>query len=1321
MSTSPSLQPTPDARRVRLLGNGRYSVMLTDAGGGYSHWRDQAITRWREDPTCDDWGSFILLRDVESGTLWSPARQPLGADNQGQGVAFDGAQAMFSGEREGVAATLTVAVSGDQDAEVRRLSLHNRSDAAREIELTSYAELVLGSAAADASHPAFAKLFVQTHWDAERELLLATRRKRSPGDADLWVAHRIVLPALQPDAGAGIQFETDRARFLGRGNRLAGADALQPGSVLSNTVGTVLDPILSLRTRVRIEAGGTAHVDFWTLAATTREQLVAAAAELTSVSSEACFQRRAEPVDGEGLQQPSTVASGTDAWNCWLAPLLYADPDWRAAPEALQCGAGGAPVLWAHGISGDRPIVLLRIADADGAPAAKTLLQAQHGWRQHWLGVDVVLLVSTGGDAGAAMHQQLQSLRDSLIASGQAASGDDGGLAKAQCFVLRQDQLDDAFLDGLTRAARVVLVSTGGAAIPVAARQSASGSGSDSGSGQHAASAAPATAATANQGQATAATFAPWPGTGSGALGFDNGIGGFAGDGREYRIDLESGACTPAPWINVVANPDFGFIVSAEGGGYTWSRNSQQNPLTPWPNDPVTDAPSEILYLRDEDSGELWSATAAPIRVEDAEYCVTHGKGWSRVSHSGYGIDVDLLQLVPLADSIKISCLRLHNRSGRARRLAVTGYVRWALAPNGSTAAPYVVTELDQATGALFACNRWRAEFVERVAFIDLGGAQTSCSGDRGAFLGRYGAIDAPQGLAAASLDGRTGAGLDPCGALQTHVTLAPDQQVELQFVLGDADSAQAAQELVQRYRDADPDAVLAQVRAHWDDVLDTVQVSTPDRALDILVNDWLLYQSLGCRLWARSAYYQSSGAYGFRDQLQDVTSLCVARPALAREHIVRSAGRQFPEGDVQHWWLPPQGQGVRTRMSDDRLWLPYVASHYILTTGDASVLDECTSFLIGDDLEDGQHEAFFKPGTSQESASIYEHGARAIDISLELGAHGLPLIGTGDWNDGMNSVGDEGRGESVWMVWLLVATIDAYTQFADARGDDTRAARWREHAAALRKTVETAGWDGQWYRRGYYDDGTPLGSAQSQECRIDTIAQSWSAIAGATDRAHVEQAMESVREHLLLTDDALALLFTPPFDDGPTEPGYIKGYPPGVRENGGQYTHGAIWSVFAFAQLGQGDHAGALFDILNPIRHADTPDKLARYRVEPYVACADVYSVAPHVGRGGWTWYTGSGGWLYRAGLEAILGFQLQGKTLRMAPCIPAAWPGFSLVYRHGSTRYELEIDNSAHVQNGVASSSLDGDDVHGDPGRIELSDDGQVHRWLLRMGRPA
>ena len=1308
MSDSPLVQPATGGRQARLLGGGNYSVVITDTGAGFSRWRDQTITRWREDPTCDPWGSFIFLRDLSNGALWAPTQQPLSDATVRRTRVLDDKYAAFSGESDGVTATLSVAVVNALDAELRRVHLHNTSDRAREIEVTSFSELVLGPAPADASHPAFAKLFLQTHWDADGQLLLASRRKRSGDEADLWAGHRIVATGTSGvSIGSAPQYETDRARFLGRGNRLASADALQPGTALSNTVGTVLDSIFSLRPRIRLEAGASAQVDFWTLAAATREDVVRTAASLTTQSGDACLPPTFSAPNGDQLPRAPTSDDAAAPWLRWLAPLLYADSAWRAAPDALSLGSGGSPVLWAHGISGDRPIVLLRIADIDGCRAAETLLQAQRLWRQRWLGVDVVLLVTASGSEGKLVEQNLGSVQEK-----QASDSNNGDEAKAEIFVLREDQLDRAFLDGLTLAARVVLISEGSNPIPIAVRPHGSNPAlidvPDASTGS--VSKSPPARPTA--------ALAAWPGSSDDALEFGNGIGGFAAAGRDYRIDLEDGRSTPAPWINVVANPDFGFIVSAQGGGYTWSGNSQQNPLTPWPNDPVTDAANEIVYLRDEDSGDLWSATPAPIRVDGTHHRITHGKGWTRFSHRAHNIDVDLLQYVPVADSIKLSRLRLHNRSEVTRRLAVTGYVGWALAPNGSVAAPYVVTEHDPSTGAVFARNTWRAEFTERVAFFDLSGAQTSYSGDRLDFLGPCGTIEKPQALSRDSLSRRVGAGLDPCGALQTQVILAPGEEIELQFLLGDAPSSKDAQELIRRYRQADLDSVLAEVRQYWSDVLDTVQVKTPDRALDILLNDWLLYQSLGCRVWARSAYYQSSGAYGFRDQLQDVMSLCVTQPVIAREHIVRSAGRQFPEGDVQHWWLPPKGQGIRTRMSDDRLWLPYVAAHYINTSGDASVLEESVPFLAGPLLEAGKNEAFFTPATSDEASSVYEHGARAIDVSLALGAHDLPLIGTGDWNDGMNSVGDQGRGESVWLAWLLLATIDVYAKFGEQRGDDERVARWRAHAARLRVTVEKTGWDGQWYCRGYYDDGTPLGSVQSEECRIDTIAQSWSAMADATDRAHVTQAMASVTEHLLLKDEGIALLFTPPFDDGPTDPGYIKGYPPGVRENGGQYTHGAIWSVFAFSELGQGNEAGELFSMLNPINHSDSPEKLARYRVEPYVACADVYSVAPHVGRGGWTWYTGSAGWLYRAGLEALLGFHVEGASLRMSPCIPAAWPGFSLVYRYGASRYEVDVVNPGKVQCEIASSRLDDCIVQGDPGRIELIDDGQVHRWSLCMG---
>ncbi|HTD29741.1 MAG TPA: glycosyl hydrolase family 65 protein, partial [Xanthomonadaceae bacterium] len=805
---------------------------------------------------------------------------------------------------------------------------------------------------------------------------------------------------------------------------------------------------------------------------------------------------------------------------------------------------------------------------------------------------------------------------------------------------------------------------------------------------------------------------------------FDCGYGGFAQSGRSYVITLDAGRCTPMPWMNVIANPQFGFLATAEGGGHTFAVNSQQNPLTPWPNDPVSDAPHEVLYLRDIDSGELWSATASPIRVPSTTYRIEHGKGYSRYSHMAHGIESELDQFVPTADPIKLSRLRIRNRCGRARRLSITAYVEWALGANGTVPAPYVVTSNDSATGALFARNAWRPEFGERIAFADLRGLQSCCTGDRGEFLGYLGAIDRPAALMQSTpLSGRVGAALDPCAALQTIVELDVGAETEVVFLLGESESQAAADALIAKYRIADPDGVLHETVSFWNDLLDTVQVHTPDPAMDLMLNSWLLYQALGCRVWARTAYYQASGAYGFRDQLQDVMALCVAQPDIAREHLLRAAGRQFVEGDVQHWWLPPAGQGIRTRITDDRIWLPYVAMHYINVTGDAALLGASVPFLEGPALKEGENESFSQPHVSDEHGSVYEHCARALDGSLSLGTHGLPLFGTGDWNDGMNRVGVGGKGESVWLAWLLLDTISRFSPIAIQQGDHDRVQHWNAFAATVKAAVEITGWDGEWYRRGYYDDGAPLGSSSDDECRIDVIAQSWSVMSGQADPIHAASAMRAVDAQLIDRANAIAMLFTPPFDRTAQDPGYIKGYPPGVRENGGQYTHGSIWSIFAWAGLGDGDKAGELFGILNPIRHADSAEAIERFKVEPYISCADVYSVAPLTGRGGWTWYSGSAGWLYRAGVEAILGFRPRGDYLQIDPCIPKTWPRFGIAYRFRSSRYTIEVENPLGVCCGVALVELDSVKLEvpvlsGAVADIPLVDDGLDHQVRVVLG---
>ncbi len=1103
--------PMSSVPSSQILSNGRYAVMITAAGSGYSLCRNLAVTRWREDVTRDSWGSYIYLRDVKDSRVWSAGYQPTVTAPDHYEVIFAEDRVRITRIDGSITSILEIVVSPEDDAEIRRLSLINSGMHTREIEITSYAEVVLAPFPADIAHPAFSNLFIKTEYLSQAHGLIAQRRKRSDSDTDIWAAH--VLARSQ--TGDEIQYETDRARFVGRGQTLREPIAVMDGRPLTNTVGAVLDPIFSLRTRVRIASGATEHVTFTTLVTSSRQ----AAEELADkYHNAAAFERVSALAWTHAHVQLHYLRTKPDEAQLFqdLANrLVFSDPWLRSVARLMQLNNLNVTGLWRHGISGDRPIVLLRVTEFEDRTIVEQLLRAHEYWRMKGLAIDLVIL----NEKESSYIEDLQILLEGMVRENQTLSAHREHEYHGEIFIMRVVNLSVEERLLLQTSARVVLISKRGTLSEQLMRH-------------------PRPESAFVLPKALPAPEIDSPSLELPALEFFNGLGGFAEDGREYVIVLDKGQWTPAPWINVIANSDFGFMVSESGSGCTWCCNSRENQLTPWSNDPVSDPPGEIFYLRDDETNELWSPTAQPIRVENASYLIRHGQGYSRFEHASHGIHSELLQFVSPDDPVKISVLSLKNISGRTRRLTVAAYVEWVLGASRTVTAPHIITELDTETGALFAYNPWDKEFGHRVAFADLAGRQTGWTSNRAEFIGRNGSLDAPAGLLSTrTLKKRVGAGLDPCAALKTVIELTPNERVEIVFLLGQGNDHTHAGELVRRYRATEVATTFNEVTQSWKKVLNKVQVKTPDRGLDLLLNGWLLYQTLSCRMWARAGFYQVGGAFGFRDQLQDSMALVVTRPDVSRSHLIKAAARQFVEGDVQHWWHPPTGRGVRTHFSDDRVWLPYAVSHYIKVSGDVSVLDETLPFLEGPELGPEQDDAYFEPAQSIQQATLFEHCARALDLSLKTGVHGLPLMGSGDWNDGMNRVGNQGKGESVWMAWFLIKTLDDFASVAESRGDNERAIRWREHSTQLKAAVEAEGWDGAWYRRAYFDDGTPLGSATNVECRIDSIAQSWAVISGAAEPERAQRAMNSVQEYLVRYGD-LVLLFTPPFDKTMQDPG---------------------------------------------------------------------------------------------------------------------------------------------------------------------------------------
>jgi cellobiose phosphorylase len=1280
--------PVPE---VHLLSNGRYHVMITNAGGGYSKWKDIAVTRWREDTTRDNWGTFCYIHDESSGEFWSATHQPTLKRSKNYEAIFSEGLAEFRRQDQNFDMHMEIVVSPEDDIELRRIHLTNRSRTQRTIDITSYAEVVLASSASDNLHPAFSNLFVQTEIIQERHAILCNRRPRSMDEKTPLMFYMMVVRGVNIEK---VSFETDRMQFIGRGNTTANPQVMNDFTALSGSQGSVLDPIVAIRYHITLEPEETATVDMIMGITENRE----AALDLIDKYHDRRLANRifklAWTHSQVTLRQINAIEVDAQLYGRIASSILFGNAFLRADPSVIIKNRRGQSGLWGYSISGDLPIVLLQIENPDNINLVRRLVQAHSYWRLKGLPVDLVIW----NEDHAGYRQLLQEQIMSLISAGIEANLIDrpGGI-----FVRQADQISNEDRILFQTVARVIISDQRGTLEEQI-----------------------------NQIRATKVPVRRFKPTRNYHLHhhddfvqprtdliFFNGLGGFTPDGREYIITTSQKQTTPAPWVNVIANPIFGTIVSENGPSYTWSENAHEFRLTPWHNDPVTDSSGEAFYIRDEETGHFWSPTPLPSRGIGA-YASRHGFGYSVFEHTESGIRSELWIYVATDAAIKFSVLKVKNESGRSRKLSITGYAELVLGDLYSKSSMHVITKVDHNCAAIFAQNPYNAEFANRIVFFQTDSTNRTLTCDRNEFIGRNCSLRNPDAMTRSHLSGKTGAALDPCAAIQVPFELAENQEQEIIFKLGSGKDENDVKSLLHRFQGSTAArSALEAVWNYWRKTLDAVQVETPDTSLNILTNGWLLYQTLACRIWARSGYYQSGGAFGFRDQLQDVISLIYTEPNITRQHLLLCASRQFHEGDVQHWWHPPSGRGVRTRCSDDYLWLPLAVCRYVLSTGDTGVLDESVYFLEGRAVNPEDDSYYDLPNRSEESGSLYKHCVQAIVKGLKFGDHGLPLIGSGDWNDGMDMVGIHGKGESVWLGFFLYEVLTQFIKIATQQGDMHFVERCKSEAHKLQNNIEQNGWDGKWYRRAYFDDGTPLGSASNQECKIDSISQSWSVLSGAGDTKRSRMAMEALDKNLVRREHKLIQLLDPPFDKSNLNPGYIKGYVPGVRENGGQYTHAAIWAAMAFAALGDSKRAWELLAIINPINHAKTPEEIETYKVEPYVVAADIYALTPHIGRGGWTWYTGSAGWTYRLIVESLLGLRLEVDKLHFNPCIPADWETYKMHYRYRETFYHISVFQT-HENNADLSITVDG--VQNVDKIIPLVDDRQEHNIEVRITSP-
>jgi len=1269
---------------IQLLGNGSLSARISHSGGGGLYYKNLALTRVSPERLLASEGYRIHLRvrDTNAQCWIGNARSSNEDSNVVTTFSQHGVDIVHRIQE--LSARLEIMIAPDENLDVRRLSIVNEGLKGQHITLTSFAEVVLAPVAEDERHPAFCKMFVGSRDERSIDGVSFVRRSRDEQTATPVLLHRLV----SDDKGVALSgWETDRHRWYSRDDRSLAAWSVP--ETLSNTTGWTLDPIMSLQASVTLAAGETKRLCFVTSIADNRADVLRLTKDIAMPALDRLFVNIpwaiAREVHRLGLQDEELPQLQK------LASLILYPVAVMRAVQPLHLGVlPQQSELWRFGISGDLPLILVRVHDIAETKILELLIRAQALWRRRGMLVDIgVLRLSQAGYEDPLRERIMEVLRDThntgwfgrhggvhLIPTGQLSEHSINVVLATAAVVLDTDRtLDERLGDALGSSSRppylTVIDKPEYSKIDEVCKPS--------------------------------------------DLLFDNGIGGFDTASDEYVMQLDATVSTPAPWCNVLANKRFGTLISEQGLGFTWAQNSGEHRLTPWSNDPVRDKQGEQLWLRDEITGDIWTLSPNSGRIE-CPVQVRHGFGYSRWLCNNYGLEQEQLVFVPIDDPIKIIRLRLANCTNRDRRLTATFYAEWVMEALSGNALTHVVCDYDPITQSILARNHWNSEFASSVAFVTASQAPHSVSGNRSEFLNLEDPEGIPDGILRSDLGGRFTPGSDSCAAYQIHLDIPANQSVEVAFMLGAGIDHTEASEIISRWKSKEQwTRAVNELSEFWNRTCGAINVCTPDAGFDLMINRWLVYQSVSSRLLARAGFYQAGGAFGFRDQLQDVLCCIPADPQRVRNQLLLAAAQQFEEGDVLHWWHPPAGRGVRTRISDDYMWLPYVTASYVKATGDYEVLDVVVPYLKAPLLNDDEEDRFSSYGNGSD-ATLFEHCNRAIERGMRTGAHGLPLMGSGDWNDGMNEIGRQGRGESVWLAWFQIATIKAMITMAQARGADELVRHWNSHTRALKQSIDNHGWDGRWFARAFDDSAIPWGSVTNDECQIDVIAQAWGVLAGFGDEERVLNALSAVDEKLVDRQNQIVRLLTPPFHNTTRNPGYIKAYPPGIRENGGQYTHAAAWLGLAFAGIGETDKAYEVFSMINPINRTKDLQSAMKYAREPYVLAADIGGADKHQGRGGWSWYTGAASWTWQLGVHGILGIEYLPDSVCLNPGIPSHWDHVEIDLDSGRSVLSIRIENPDRVGRGISSIIVDGSQV--DSNIVAFPKKSEQRRVIIRLG---